>query len=180
VIVADAAAFELPLDVTTIYFNPFAGESLERVLKNIALSYEEAPRSMRLVCNLPRESAFESIVDQSRFLRWKQPSSWEQSADVACFQWPFRLWLALESAGEELRIRLMLFSVVIPSYNRANLLPRAIASVREQQFTDFEIIVVDDGSKDGTRERLQGLDRSRSDKGGGIGEPTPRSARAPS
>jgi glycosyltransferase involved in cell wall biosynthesis len=51
----------------------------------------------------------------------------------------------------------MLFSVVIPSYNRANLLSRAIASVREQQFTDYEIIVVDDGSQDGTRERLQGV-----------------------
>jgi glycosyltransferase involved in cell wall biosynthesis len=51
----------------------------------------------------------------------------------------------------------MLFSVVIPTYNRANLLLRAIASVRRQQFTDYEIIVVDDGSQDATRECLQNL-----------------------
>jgi SAM-dependent methyltransferase len=70
VIVADAAAFELPRDVTTIYFNnPFAGEILEKVLKKIEMSYREAPRSMRLVCNLPQESAFQSIIDQSPFLK---------------------------------------------------------------------------------------------------------------
>src|ERR1700730_10501356 len=52
----------------------------------------------------------------------------------------------------------MLFSIVIPTYNRADLLPCAIASVQGQQFTDYEIIVVDDGSQDGTREYLQGLE----------------------
>ncbi len=41
-------------------------------------------------------------------------------------------------------------SVVIPAYNRADLLPRAIASVLDQTFTDYEIIVVDDASSDDT------------------------------
>jgi hypothetical protein len=81
--VADAAAFELPRDVTIIHFNnPFAGEILERVLKNIALSYQEAPRSLRLVCNLPRESAFESMVDQSRF--FKAEATIELGAERRC------------------------------------------------------------------------------------------------
>lgn len=40
------------------------------------------------------------------------------------------------------------FSVVIPVYNRASLLGRAIQSVRDQTFQDLEIIVVDDGSID--------------------------------
>jgi glycosyltransferase involved in cell wall biosynthesis len=40
------------------------------------------------------------------------------------------------------------FSVVIPVYNRAELLGRALASVRTQDFADFEIVVVDDGSTD--------------------------------
>ena len=42
-------------------------------------------------------------------------------------------------------------SVIIPAYNRADVLPRAIASVLNQTFTDYEIIVVDDASTDNTR-----------------------------
>jgi predicted RNA methylase len=69
VVVADATVFEPPCDVTTIYFNnPFAGEILESVLRKIALSYQQTPRSMKLVCNLPQESAFESIIDKAAFL----------------------------------------------------------------------------------------------------------------
>ena len=51
-----------------------------------------------------------------------------------------------------------LFSVIIPTYNRRELLLRALASVRAQTFTDYEVIVVDDGSTDGTWEELQALD----------------------
>jgi GT2 family glycosyltransferase len=48
----------------------------------------------------------------------------------------------------------MLFSIVIPTYNRISLLQRTLASVRRQSCADFEIIIVDDGSTDGTRESL--------------------------
>ncbi len=41
-------------------------------------------------------------------------------------------------------------SVLIPSYNRADLLPRALDSVWKQDFDDLEVLVVDDGSSDGT------------------------------
>ena len=45
-----------------------------------------------------------------------------------------------------------LVSIVVPTYNRAHLLPKAIESLRQQTWTDFEIVVVNDGSKDRTSE----------------------------
>lgn len=52
-------------------------------------------------------------------------------------------------------------SVVIPSYNRANMVGAAIQSVLEQTYTDLEVIVVDDGSSDNTREVVKAFTDSR-------------------
>ncbi|WP_179136728.1 glycosyltransferase family 2 protein [Candidatus Entotheonella palauensis] len=43
-------------------------------------------------------------------------------------------------------------SIVTPTYNRAHLLCHTIDSVRAQSFSDFELLVMDDGSTDDTRE----------------------------
>ena len=50
-----------------------------------------------------------------------------------------------------------LFSIVIPTYNRAGHIKRSVESVLEQQFKSFEVIVVDDGSTDNTEEVVQGI-----------------------
>jgi glycosyltransferase involved in cell wall biosynthesis len=46
-------------------------------------------------------------------------------------------------------------SVIIPTYNRAEKIGRAVTSVLYQTFRDFEVIVVDDGSGDRTRSVLE-------------------------
>jgi glycosyltransferase involved in cell wall biosynthesis len=43
-------------------------------------------------------------------------------------------------------------SVIVPTFNRAHVLRRAIESVLSQDFTDFELLVIDDGSTDATAE----------------------------
>jgi glycosyltransferase involved in cell wall biosynthesis len=47
------------------------------------------------------------------------------------------------------------FSVVIPTYNRADLIGLTLQSVLAQQFSEFEILVVDDGSRDNTAAVVQ-------------------------
>ncbi len=52
-------------------------------------------------------------------------------------------------------------SVIIPTYNRAKLLKRAIKSVLNQEFGDFELIVVDDASLDNTPEVVKRIEDGR-------------------
>lgn len=46
----------------------------------------------------------------------------------------------------------LLFTIVLPTYNRAHLITRAIQSVIEQEHTSWELLVIDDGSTDNTKE----------------------------
>ena len=58
----------------------------------------------------------------------------------------------------------MKLSVVIPCYNEVRTIDRIIAAVRASPHKDTEIIVVDDGSADGTRDRLNGELRGQIDQ----------------
>jgi glycosyltransferase involved in cell wall biosynthesis len=52
-------------------------------------------------------------------------------------------------------------SVIIPTYNAKALLVEAIDSVLSQTLTDFEVLVIDDGSTDGTAKAVKAIDDSR-------------------
>lgn len=52
-------------------------------------------------------------------------------------------------------------SVIVPAYNSANTILETIESVRKQTYTDFELIVIDDGSSDRTLELLATIDEPR-------------------
>lgn len=54
-----------------------------------------------------------------------------------------------------------LVSVIVPAHNAEETLSETIESVRRQTLSDFELIIIDDGSTDGTLECLQGIDDQR-------------------
>jgi glycosyltransferase involved in cell wall biosynthesis len=52
-------------------------------------------------------------------------------------------------------------SIIIPSYNRADMILTAIESAQAQTFPNWEVIIVDDGSVDNTREVVAGVKDAR-------------------
>ena len=61
-------------------------------------------------------------------------------------------------ATQEKKKPMPLVSIVMPTYNRADTIERAIKSVQVQTFQDWELIVVDDGSTDDTAALVAGLE----------------------
>lgn len=53
------------------------------------------------------------------------------------------------------------FTVLIPTHNRAELVARALRSIAAQTFTDYEVVVVDDGSTDATAAFLESVRSAR-------------------
>lgn len=47
------------------------------------------------------------------------------------------------------------FSIVLPTYNRANFVSKAIQSVIDQKYPNWELLIIDDGSTDNTKEVIE-------------------------
>ena len=54
-----------------------------------------------------------------------------------------------------------LFSIIIPTYNRRRMLQRAVESVLIQEYDNWELIIVNDGSTDDTEKYIQDLKNSK-------------------
>lgn len=71
-----------------------------------------------------------------------------------------------------------LISIIVPSYNRADYIPETIGTVLQQTYSNWELIIVDDGSSDDTSEivgsfmeqdeRIRYYERQRNPKGGSV------------
>lgn len=55
----------------------------------------------------------------------------------------------------------VLFSIIIPTYNRSQFIKNVISSILNQTYSNFEIIIVDDGSTDNTEETILSISDSR-------------------
>ena len=53
------------------------------------------------------------------------------------------------------------FSIIIPTYNRAHTLMRAVRGVLSQSYPNWELIIIDDGSTDSTKEVVGEVQDSR-------------------
>lgn len=54
-----------------------------------------------------------------------------------------------------------MISVIIPTYNRADTILRSVNSVLDQTYKDIELLIIDDGSTDNTKELIEQIEDSR-------------------
>ena len=54
-----------------------------------------------------------------------------------------------------------LISVILPTYNRAHLIKRSVESILNQTYENIELIIIDDGSTDNTKEVIESLNDKR-------------------
>ena len=74
-----------------------------------------------------------------------------------------RIFAFMDYLGKQLRNNVLtsdyrpLISIIMPTYNRKNIIQKAITSVLNQTYGNFELIIIDDGSDDGTPDLLKSI-----------------------
>lgn len=59
--------------------------------------------------------------------------------------------------GEFVKMKNILFSIIIPNYNKGNYIKECIESIKKQTYDNYEIIIIDDGSTDNSIEVIKSL-----------------------
>ena len=102
-----------------------------------------------------------------RLLRGRQPAPGSPGAPPTEVRWGIDRAERILAAGAAPRVpalrlpRRPAVTAVLPTYNRAHLLPRALDSALAQTYEDFELLVIDDGSSDDTGAVVRGYRDSR-------------------
>ncbi|OIQ25372.1 glycosyltransferase [uncultured Vibrio sp.] len=106
-------------------------------------------------------------TDYDGFLKWsffhrevKAPFREEDKRCFAYMDWLEKFNKEKYEQQFEQRSDHPLVSIVMPTYNRVHIIERAINSVIAQSYSHWELIIVDDGSNDGTKELIESLDNN--------------------
>ncbi len=99
-----------------------------------------------------RDPALDRLRDRDVGALRERVNRLERQAEVAAMS----AWLPHADVAEDL-----LISVVMPTRDRCDLLRTAVDSVESQSYARWELVVVDDGSRDGTADYLSGLEDPR-------------------
>lgn len=93
-------------------------------------------------------SFISSVSADSRRGEWRDSTSLAHARAPIAYDFKYRF----DNRMIVVEPKNVLFSIVCPTFNRSKLLGRAIDSVLRQQLGDFELIIVNDGSTDDTRD----------------------------
>jgi glycosyltransferase involved in cell wall biosynthesis len=99
---------------------------------------------------------YTTSVDSNRFSELQSKPLHDIDCNIAGIDATWHYWNHIGGGHDVIdRNELPLVSVIIPTYNRAQLLSRAVRSVLDQTYQNLEITIVDDASSDQTGEILK-------------------------